>query len=130
MRRIAVYGSLKEGDFNHDRWLRGIKPIGWQRIEGFDMYDLGMFPYVVRSDYRDCITVEVYEVPDDVAADIERMERGAGYDMVTVQTKWGDADMFVFSEQRHDLHFKRDKEWARNRIPSGNWPVVTAERDY
>lgn len=96
---IAVYGTLRKGDYN-DSYLRGYKPLSTERVDGFEMYNLGgSYPYIARG--ADSITVEVYDVPEEVFVPIERMERGAGYDLAVAKTTSGPAKIFCMTEERH-----------------------------
>lgn len=96
---IAVYGTLRKGDYN-DGFLQKYKPLSTERVEGFEMFNLGgSYPYVARG--ADDITVEVYDVPEEVFAPIERMERGAGYDVSKAKTTFGVADIFCMTEKAH-----------------------------
>lgn len=114
---IAVYGTLRRGDGNH-RYLRGQKLLSTERVEGFEMFNLGgSYPYIARG--GDDITVELYDVTEDVLAPIENMERGAGYQMCKVKTTLGLADIFYMEEKTHAKY-----QTGRSRPPkvvSGDW---------
>ena len=117
MSLIAVYGTLRKGDYNH-RYLRGHDPVSIERVQGFEMYNLGgAYPYVARG--GDDITVEVYDVPADVFARISGMETGAGYETCKVKTVPGLADMFYFDEKRHAS--MQTGHSIPPRILSGDW---------
>ena len=47
---LAVYGTLRKGEGNYDRYMRGTPTLGEQRIGGFEMYNLGgYYPYIARG---------------------------------------------------------------------------------
>lgn len=83
MPHIAVYGTLRKGHYNHDRfpmqWQSGIKnPV---RIQGYKLYDLGPYPCVVYTgNPKDETTFEIYHVTQQTKNVIDAMEFGAGYD--------------------------------------------------
>lgn len=114
---IAVYGTLRRGD-NNDGYLRGYETLSTERIEGFEMFNLGGdYPYIARG--ADNITVELYDITPETLAPIERMERGAGYDMVKCKTTLGMADIFCVTEKAH-----ADMQTGRHippKILSGDW---------
>jgi gamma-glutamylcyclotransferase (GGCT)/AIG2-like uncharacterized protein YtfP len=115
---IAVYGTLRKGDAN-DRYLRGYSPVSTERVEGFEMFNLrGAYPYIARG--GDDITVEVYDVPEEVVAPIERMERGSGYEMCKVKTTAGIADIFYMAEEKH-ARYQTSPYGAPPKILSGDW---------
>lgn len=97
---LAVYGTLRAGDYNYDRFMHGYMPLASERVEGFEMFNLGgMYPYIARG--ADNITVEVYDISEETLAPIESMERGAGYDMVKCKTSVGMASIFCMTEADH-----------------------------
>lgn len=81
LNKIAVFGSLKRGWWNHDRFKLG-EPIDTSRIRGA-MYYCG-YPHLYRPEKSNPEhirehEVEIYEVTEDVYRAITGMERGAGY---------------------------------------------------
>lgn len=115
---LAVYGTLRKGDHN-DGFLDGYQPVATERVEGFEMFHFGgSYPYIARG--ADDITVEVYDVPPEVVVPIERMERGAGYDMGKAKTSLGLADIFVMTEERHSEMQARTNT-RPPKIISGDW---------
>lgn len=82
MKTIAVYGSLKQGRYNHDM-LYGSKYLGRTRLPGV-MYLISTYPaFVPGEDHSNALhhSFEVYEVEDKVYEDVSAMEKGAGYDV-------------------------------------------------
>lgn len=92
--KIAVYGSLKRGKYNHGR-MGPQEFIGESVIGGYALYIHEMLPYpcVVPEDGAG-VMVEVFEVTDRAFQMLDNMERGAGYAPVTVVTKYGPAIMW------------------------------------
>lgn len=74
---IAAYGTLRKGFYNHDRF-DGVKYLGTTRIKGFDLYNLGPYPCVVKNPEGE-LTIDLLEVTPITKTNIDRMEIGAGY---------------------------------------------------
>lgn len=109
MNKIAVYGSLKEGGFNHQAY--GLdKPLGTVKIPNYNLYSLGHYPAAVKGNGE--IVAEVYEVDDITYWEICYMEVGTGYIPVTVDTEFGQCFMFEF------VYSKPKK---KSLIINGNW---------
>lgn len=81
--KLAVYGSLKEGFYNHDRLLAGLKPIARSTIDGAMFLVQKSYPFLVEQsimlDKSNPHMVEIYEVDDEVYDLIYWMEVGSGY---------------------------------------------------
>lgn len=106
MIRLAIYGTLRKGDYNYNRFLQGYEPLGEDKIKGFEMYVVNdSYPMITRGKGK--IKVEVYSVPYELAKTISNMERGAGYSVEKVKTKYGEAYIFYFADNP--------------RIRSGDW---------
>jgi len=109
--KVAVYGSLRQGMFNHSL-LETSKKLGNDKLEVFIMYSLGAVP-CVRSVFPEgnWITVEVYEVDDTT---FERLDRLEGYptfyDRKLVRTKYGDAWIYTI-----------EREKVRPVVEGGDW---------
>lgn len=118
MKKIAVYGSLRQNRYNHGR-LSGAKLLGVDTLYGFNMYSLnhGDYPTVVKGE--DKIIVEVYEVEDDVAEGIKRMELDADYEEIEQETDYGLALMYVFSSERLAYYERRNRAHRMNGV--GDW---------
>lgn len=76
-KHVAAYGTLRKGFYNHDRF-DGVKYLGTTQIKGFDLYDLGPYPCVVRNP-EGKLTIDLLEVTDTTKNLTDRMEIGAGY---------------------------------------------------
>ena len=114
METFFIYGSLKRGFPNHDRFDFDKKSrfLGEATLNGARMYDLGPFPCVVlTNDPKDAVHGEIYEVTDDECASmIRRMERGAGYVETKVEANGREAATFVY-----------DGVQEAPAIPDGTW---------
>lgn len=66
---VFVYGTLMNGQYNHNSYLAGAKLLGKATTEGYDMYDLGSFPGIVKG--NGSVKGELYEM---AAEDIVRLD--------------------------------------------------------
>lgn len=81
--KVAVYGSLKKGAYNHDRF--GLKdPIGHDTVFGSmflehsypRLYDIGVIED--EGGYKE-YPVEIYDLDDETFNQIDGMESASGY---------------------------------------------------
>lgn len=84
MPKLAVYGSLKTGFYNRDRFDRmftdRIITLDTKIINGYKLYDTGFgYPAVCESNSNEPLLVELVSVSDPVFNYIDQMEYGAGY---------------------------------------------------
>ena len=70
---VFVYGTLLKGRSNYARFLAPADPVMRGEIKGFEMYDLGAFPGVVKG--NGTVKGEVYRV---TKAELERIDRLEG----------------------------------------------------
>lgn len=73
MKKIFVYGSLKEGFGNHRILGNAVKRCNGITLEKFTMLDLGSFPGVILEP-TSLISGEVYDVTEDIFNRVERLE--------------------------------------------------------
>ena len=71
MNKVFVYGTLMSGCENH-RLIQGSERIGAGACEGLEMY-CDWIPYAVPKDGSSIIG-EVYNVPNRVLAELDRLE--------------------------------------------------------
>lgn len=69
---VFVYGTLLKGRSNYEHFLAPANPVMRGEIEGFEMYDLGSFPGVVRGTGN--VKGEVYRVTKEQLERIDRLE--------------------------------------------------------
>ena len=82
MKKIAVYGSLKAGKYNHPM-ISGCNKIADTTVVG-TLYKVSSYPALIESGDNH-YEAEVYEVPDNVYERVRNMELGAGYKEVVVE---------------------------------------------
>ena len=107
--KIAVYGSLRKGHYNH-LFLTSSRFVGIDRLDGWDMYSNGSFPYVVVG--KGSITVEVYEVSGPTLSKIDHLEGyPVHYSRTRVETRHGSCWLY---------HVERVPEGCFA-VPGGDW---------
>lgn len=116
--RLAFYGTLRRGCYNHQRMFNGPKNgityVGTVKVPGFKMIDLGHYPAVYHSGEGE-ITVELNVIPDEyLRRRIDGMELGAGYKQTTIHHDGYDYLLYIITPP--SLFGKRHAE-----IPSGDW---------
>jgi gamma-glutamylcyclotransferase (GGCT)/AIG2-like uncharacterized protein YtfP len=86
----AFYGSLRVGEYNYNRLLKGQPGVTYITTttlpKGFLMYSLGPYPIVTKSELSTSpLVVDIFEIENDYVANfIDMMEIGAGYEKSTV----------------------------------------------
>ncbi len=119
MKYLAVYGSLRAGQYNYDR-IRNIYPDGFKFVEqstisGYEMFDLGAYPAIAESTNDKIIHIEIIECSNNAYHYIEAMERGAGYEEKSI--KIGDKSCILF--YWNDLNYL--KRYSNGLVESGDW---------
>lgn len=82
--RLLVYGSLRKGAYNFERFqeIFGEKEMSYietRQIEGYSLHDLGAYPCAVETNDNTPLVVDILEVSDEAHERIKMMELGAGY---------------------------------------------------
>jgi len=81
MKRIAVYGSLKEGKYNN--FIIGdFDKVGTIQVTG-TLYRVSSYPALLEEG-DNSYAAEVYDVDEETYERVKRMEIGAGYKETTV----------------------------------------------
>ena len=116
MKKIAVYGSLREGHGNHRALLSASKKLSTEVVNiPFKMISLGGFPGLVPSEDGDNeITIETYEVDDRTYDRVEHLEGYPHfYQKATITTSQGDMEIYVLESPR----YKQNATYVEN----GDW---------
>ena len=107
--RIGVYGTLRKGCTNH-HYLRDAVLIGTARIEGWEMYSNGFYPYAVRG--SGSIKIEIYGASGGSLEDIDRLEgHPRHYSRTKIETPFGSCW----------LYFLESRPPGCSRVPGGDW---------
>lgn len=111
MKKILVYGSLRNGMYNNSRIFGSNRePIETIVMEGYDLYSLGSYPAIKKGDNK--VVMELLEVSEEEYERIERMELGAGY--ITEYSEEYKAYFWVYKDAYDFLKTKKP-------IESGDW---------
>lgn len=114
---VAVYGTLRRGEGNYHYFLNESNKLGTCALEGWDMYSMGAFPFVVPGDGK--ITIEVFEVDDTTFRRLDGLEGYPDfYDRTQVETSYGTAWMY----------FIHDNDPRNPKIESGDWIQYEEEK--
>jgi gamma-glutamylcyclotransferase (GGCT)/AIG2-like uncharacterized protein YtfP len=106
MKKIAVYGSLKKGKFNHSI-LEGCKFLGTTQVTG-TLYNVSSYPALCESG-NNKYDAEIYDVPPYIYEAIRGMELGAGYKEVIINV--GSNEVIVYyADSLLDMFCKEQRE--------------------
>ncbi len=114
--RVAVYGTLKQGQHNH-YWLEGAERIGRDRLTTLTLYDLGPYPGAKAESSAGAV-VEIYAINAEQLALLDQLEgyfthapRQGLYNRAIFSTQHGKAWCYLYNaETNHEA-----------RIENGEW---------
>jgi gamma-glutamylcyclotransferase (GGCT)/AIG2-like uncharacterized protein YtfP len=124
LRRLFVYGSLRRGEENHDRWFgSGATHVADGRIRGAELVSLGAYCCIVSTDdLTRTVMGEVYDVVAEVFTGIEGMEADAGYVRQPVRVHpIGDGPEGPPILAEAYFYAKPQRVARRPRVESGDW---------
>jgi gamma-glutamylcyclotransferase (GGCT)/AIG2-like uncharacterized protein YtfP len=107
--RIFVYGTLKT-DQSNSTLLWSSTYLGPEAIDGYRMYDLGMYPVIVKTGIsEEMVGGEVWEVSDGTMEVIDKLEGLKGddyqnnpYNKELVNTNYGEAFVYALNIVDHE----------------------------
>lgn len=115
MNKVFVYGTLKSGFSNNILITTNPqnKHLGDDVLEGFQMYNLGVFPIVFHSEENtDIIRGEVWEVEDSTLNRLDILEgHPTFYKRELVDTAYGKAWIYIFQEFHFSHGLEKISEW-------------------
>ena len=77
---VAVYGTLKQGEANYERFLSGHEPVYRGAVPApYLMYDNGSYPMLVPADETHAIFVEIYDVDEATLGSLDALEEPYDY---------------------------------------------------
>jgi gamma-glutamylcyclotransferase (GGCT)/AIG2-like uncharacterized protein YtfP len=124
MKRIAVYGSLRKGEYNHrGEFAREATHIADGIIYNAELVGGNAYPWIVPAGDDSHVVVEVYDFPDNVFQWIEAMEVGAGYERRSVKVHHFDEDdeVAMITDAEAYFYANPDELAKLPRIASGDW---------
>lgn len=123
-----MYGSLKKGFFNHERFeINKGKFIKNASLDGFQMYSLGMFPAIVRTDRaEDIVHGEIWQIDMGRFLFINSIEVSTGYALGQTETEIRTGPFGLKRETVKVYLWAMTRErvkalGARLAIPGGKW---------
>ncbi len=115
MTRLFVYGTLRRGDNNDERWEldRRARFLGQTTLRGARLFDLGSYPcLVLTTNPEHRVVGELFEIEQQVFEGIQAMEEEAQYVTVTVETEVGPATAFVFESVPPGARLIESGDWT------------------
>lgn len=118
---VAVYGTLRAGFWNYDRFLKGNSElVAEQRLPGFSMYGTTI-PHIIKNeDDKDGIFIEVYKVSDRILKHLDMLEgyvEGRDnnvYERMEVDTNAGKAFIYARGDRAATVYGT-----SSNKVPNG-----------
>ncbi|TGN41187.1 gamma-glutamylcyclotransferase family protein [Marinobacter confluentis] len=115
--RVAVYGTLKQGQSNH-HILADSPLVGRCQLKQITLYDIGPYPGAkLRSSGG--IDIEVYDVTDEIFAALDELEgyiphapKTGHYDRCRLETPFGLVWVYVYNLDVSGLREIRCGGWV------------------
>ena len=112
---IVVYGSLRKGAYNFDRFVdifgeKNIEYVKTKEITGFKLYSLGPYPGIKKSnDTSDKLVVDILHVTNEVYDAIYNMEIGAGYEALNIE----DGVIYLYKYPINEENLVKSGDWLK-----------------
>jgi gamma-glutamylcyclotransferase (GGCT)/AIG2-like uncharacterized protein YtfP len=83
---LAVYGTLKQGYYNYNKYLKEFKPVYTGFIEvKFQLHSNGRYPMIIHSPETNNIYFEIFEISTRKFEEIIELEEPYGYHYETIE---------------------------------------------
>ncbi|WP_075182729.1 gamma-glutamylcyclotransferase [Pantoea sp. 1.19] len=107
--RIIVYGSLRRKQGN-SHWMTNAQWLGDHTINGYELYDLGLYPGVIVGEGQ--VQCEVYRIDAGTLGELDALRtKGGEYKRHLVHTPYGSAWLYLYQRS----------VTGKPRIDSGDW---------
>ena len=115
--QYAFYGSLMMGMENYPLYEKHLKFLGKVQLEGFKMFSLKQYPYVIRTHSPNHkIVAELYKVTDlETEQSIHKMELEEGYIFSEVDVADNKFGIYVFESQVNNSAQVINGDWRSYR---------------
>lgn len=74
MINIFVYGTLKKGQYWHDKYLNSAKFIGTGLCDKSYTLYIDALPFLVKEDSKDMVQGEVYQISEEILKSLDKLE--------------------------------------------------------
>lgn len=114
---IAVYGSLRPGQYNHSNE----EHIGQTTIRGYDLYPVGMgYPAIVPNpEGNNELVVDILKLTPGQKSGIDSMEIGAGYEIHPINIDIDGQNYYCHIYVYRPEY--RARLMSKPRVESGDW---------
>lgn len=115
MSEIAVYGSLRKGEYNYDRF-GGEKSFchkGSYVLDGFKLYSLGSYPGIKKAPAGNTIVVDVLYADEQTSNVINHMEIGAGYHAEKIKVGNHEPTIYIYDGQVSENQLIVHGDWTK-----------------
>jgi len=120
---VAVYGSLRQGLYNHDNNIKDSTYKGIYQTEPiYTMIDLSSYPGLMKNGTTS-ITMEVYEIDDITLNKLDALEGydinsswGNFYEREIIKTPWGEAYVYTYDDSSIDYIEVTSGDWKEHTI--------------
>ncbi|WP_130832026.1 gamma-glutamylcyclotransferase family protein [[Erwinia] mediterraneensis] len=109
--RIIVYGTLRRKQGN-SHWMTNAQWLGDHQIEGYELYNLGLYPGVIAGDGQ--VYCEVYRIDASTLAELDALRtRGDEYKRQLIPTPYGSAWLYVYQRSVAGCQRIVNGDWVR-----------------
>lgn len=115
MIKVAVYGTLREGQHHYIACGSPNVVVSKKTISGFKMYDIMGIPACCKASPNHKIIIDVIELTPEYSTEIDIMEINAGYYIDTIMCSGEPVKIYLWEEKY--LKNKRRIEIVTN----GDW---------
>ena len=115
MKHLLVFGTLRVGDYNYNRFGGNQTYIKTFQLNGFSMFSLGPFPCVVKDKPLNTITVELHSIEDAAFEHVNDMEVGAGYIPEQIKVDGVLATIYVYKSIPKNCKFIESGDWFQHK---------------
>lgn len=116
--KVAVYGSLRQGLYNHKYHLTNSKYLGtFESLPVYQMVSMGTYPAIAEGG-NISVTMEVYEISLETLHGLDRLEgysKGRAnnhYERKAISTPYGKALVYFYKDMAGE---------KGTRVESGDW---------
>lgn len=111
----AFYGSLRKGGENYILYQNDLQYLTTVELQGFKMYSLGEYPYVIRSrNHAHKVVADLFIITNpETERIIYEMEVGAGYIFSVVEVDRIKFGIYLFTHASH----------RHSEVTTGDWSL-------